>query len=122
MGIHPKFLFGIALSSFLTVSAQAQDVRTGDALICASAGDARDYAATHQDKVQTAIDSETDGKSCLVAKIAFVAGKQTDRLQQNDATYIVTEILVVAINTPYGYLKIHPSVAYTLLKLQEERA
>lgn len=121
MSAHSRFLCVAALSSFLIVSAQAQEVKTGDALICATAADARDYAATHEDKVQAAIDSVTDAKSCLVTKVAFVPGKQTDRMQQKNATYVVTEILVVAVNTPYGYLSIHPSVAYTLLKLEEER-
>jgi len=121
MGPYPAFLLGIVLSSFLMVSAPAQEVRTGDAVMCATAGDARDYAAIHQDRVQTTIESERDAKSCLVARIAFVPGKETDRLQQKDATYIVTEILVVAVSTPYGYLTVYPNIAYTLQKIKEKR-
>jgi hypothetical protein len=115
-----QILASVALSTLIG-SAQAQDVRKGDAVICATLADARAYAATHQDKIQNAIDSETHAKACLVAKIAFVPGKVTDRMQQKDATYMVTEILVVAVGTPYGYLSIHPSLAYTLLKLDEKR-
>ena len=121
MSVHSDFLLGAALSCFLTALVQAQEVKTGHALICATADDARDYAAAHQDKVQTAIDSETHAKACLVAKIAFVPGNRTDRLQQKNATYVVTEILIVAVGTPYGYLSMQPpNIAYTLLKLQEE--
>ena len=121
MAVYTEFLFGAALSSFLLLSAQAQEVRTGEALLCATEADAQAYAAVHQDKIQAAIDSVTDAKACLVAAIAFVPGKQTGHVQHKDATYVVTEILVVGVSTPYGYLTMHPSLAYTLLKLQEEK-
>jgi hypothetical protein len=121
VGVHSKFLLGAALSSFLIAPAQAQEVQTGEALMCATAADAKDYAAAHEDKPQAAIESVTDAKACRVAKIAYVPGKQTERLQLKDATYIVTEILVVAVGTPYGYLSMRPpNIAYTLLKLKEE--
>lgn len=116
------FIVGAVLSVVLIAFADSQEVSTGDIVICATAADARNYAATHRDRIQTAIDNEADDKSCLVAKIAFVPGKESDRLQQQDATYIVTEILVVAVSTPYGYLSIRPSPAYTLLKLGDKRA
>ena len=34
----------------------------------------------------------------------------------------VTEIVIVGVATPYGMLAIEPSVVYTLLKVEEERA
>jgi hypothetical protein len=116
-----KIIFSVTFSTWVAGSAHAQAVRTGDAVICATLADARAYAATHKDKIQSAIDSETNAKACLVAKIAFVPGKVTERMQQKDATYMVTEILVVAVSTPFGYLSIYPSPAYTLLRLEEKR-
>jgi len=112
----------LALSTLMIIAANAQEVRTGETVICQTLGDARAYAATHRDKIQAAIDSETHAKACLVAKVAFVPGKEADRMEQKDATYTVTEILVVAVSTPYGLLSIYPSQAYTLLKIDEKTA
>jgi hypothetical protein len=57
----------------------------------------------------------------LVAKIAFLPGKQLDLIEDKDATYTVTEILIVAVSTPDGLVKIGPNLAYTLLRRPEEQ-
>jgi hypothetical protein len=44
-----------------------------------------------------------------------------DLVEDNGATYVVTEILIVAVSTPDGLLKIGPNLAYTLLRLPEEQ-
>ena len=90
-------------------------------MICATAADAKNYATTHQDAIQRAIEREVTGKACVVAKIAFVPGKQSDRIEQKDAIYAVTEITIVGVSTPLGVLGLRPSLAYTLLRLQDER-
>ena len=89
-------------------------------MICATAADARNYATTHKDAIQNAIAGEITGKACVVAKIAFVPGKQSDRIAQKDATYAVTEIMIVGVSTPLGVLVIPPNLAYTLLRLQDQ--
>ena len=102
-------------------AASAQPAATlADVVICATAADARNYATTHKDAIQNAIASESTGKACVVAKIAFVAGKQTDRMEQKDATYAVTEITIVGVSTPVGVLRIAPSRAYTLLRVPDQ--
>jgi len=45
-----------------------------------------------------------------------------DRVRNKDGSYAVTEILIVGVATPYGFLPIEPSVVYTLLKVTEEKA
>jgi hypothetical protein len=101
------------------VAGHAQDVTTGATLLCASAADAKEYATVHRDDVQPAIQSATDGTSCRTADVAFVAGKKTDRLRLQDATYVLTEIVIVAVKTPYGYLSTDSSPAFTWLKVEE---
>jgi hypothetical protein len=91
-----------------------------DVVICATADDARNYAKTHKDVIQNAIADEITGKACVVAKVAFVPGKESDRLEQKDATYAVTEITIVGVSTPLGVLRIPPNLAYTLLRLQDQ--
>jgi hypothetical protein len=91
-----------------------------DVVVCATAADAKDYATTHKDAIQNAIASEITGKACVVAKIAFVPGKQSARIEHKDATYAVTEIMIVGVSTPLGVLGIPPNRAYTLLRLQDQ--
>jgi hypothetical protein len=93
-----------------------------DIVICATAADAKNYARTHQDGIQRAIERTMDGKACVVAKIAFVPGKQSDRIEHRDATYAVTEIMIVGVSTPMGVLGISPNLAYTLLRLPDQGA
>ena len=49
-------------------------------------------------------------------------GKQTERIEDKDTTYILTEILIVAVKTPYGLLRMRPNLAYTLMPVNEENA
>jgi hypothetical protein len=114
-----QLLIGAATS--WSAAAFAQPATTlADVVICATAADAKNYAATHQDAIQRAIERTIDGKACVVAKIAFVPGKQSDRIEQKDATYAVTEIMIVGVSTPLGVLRMPPNLAYTLLRLQDQ--
>jgi hypothetical protein len=111
----------IGAATLWSSAASAQPGATlADVVVCATAADARSYAATHKDAIQNAIAGEITGKACVVAKIAFVPGKQSDRLEQKDATYAVTEIMIVGVSTPLGVLGIPPNLAYTLLRLQDQ--
>jgi len=104
-------------------------VQAGRLVICGSAEKAQLFAAQNHD-LQAAIsnDEAAEGKGtgasspCLVAGIAYVSGKAVERVQSKDGSYNVTEIMIVGVATPYGMLAIKPSVVYTLLKVEEERA
>ena len=114
-----QLLIGTAM--LWSPAASAQPAATlADVVVCATAADARNYATTHKDAIQNAIADEITGKACVVAKIAFVPGKQSDRIEQKDATYAVTEIMIVGVSTPFGVLGIPPNFAYTLLRLQDQ--
>ena len=115
-------VFSISTASAQQPKVPTDEVRTDGALVCATEADAKNYAMLHKDQIQTSIEGEKDAKSCLVVKVAFVPGKQSDRFQQKDATYAVTEILIVAVKTPYGFVSMRPNLAYTLLRLNEEKA
>jgi len=112
----------IGAATLWSSAAFAQPATTlADAVICATAADARKYATTHRDGIQRAIERTIDGKACVVARIAFVPGKQSDRIEHKDATYAVTEIMIVGVSTPLGVLGITPNLAYTLLRLQDQQ-
>lgn len=139
MNLFAKVVLWVVLSSFVAVGAKAQsttkstpsgDVQAARMVICSSAEKAQHFATQHQD-VQAAIasDETSTGKdtsgaasACLVAGIAYISGKPMDRVTSKDGAYEVTEILIVGVATPYGMLAIEPSVVYTLLKVDEERA
>ena len=130
MNAITKVIVFIVLSLFAALSARADNVRSEDVqaaklVICGTAEKAQQFATQNQD-IQAAIaaDNETSTTSapCLVAGIAYVSGKQMDRVRNKDGAYAVTEILIVAVATPYGFLAIEPSVVYTLIKVDEEKA
>ena len=135
MNLITKVIVWIVLSLFAALGARADDARSQNVqsarmVICSSAEKAQSFAAQHQD-VQAAIakDETSGGKNamgtsgaCLVAGIAYISGKQMDRVRSKDGSYDITEIMIVGVATPYGMLAIEPSVVYTLLKVNEERA
>jgi len=120
-----KLLIAATLSTLPGAFAQAEvtadEVTADNVLVCATPADAKSYAASHKDALQSSIAGEADEKACLVTKVVFIPGKQSDRIEHNDGTYAVTEILIVAVKTPYGVLRMRPNVAYTLLRLREIR-
>jgi hypothetical protein len=120
-----QLLVGVLLScsSALAQRDVQPGVKTADGvLVCATAADAKNYATLHKNKIRNAIEGEIDAKACLIAKVAYLPGKQTERIEDNDTTYILTEILIVAVKTPYGMLKMRPNLAYTLMPVDEEKA
>src|SRR5947199_6089857 len=120
-----QLLVVVALLSPSTTFAQQEqpELKTADGvLVCATAADAKNYAALHKNGIRNAIEGEVDAKACLIAKIAYVPGKQTERIEDKDTTYVLTEILIVAVKTPHGLLRMRPNLAYTLMPVDEEKA
>jgi len=121
-----QFLIGVLLLPSASVFAQQEGqpgLKTADGvLVCATAADAKNYAALHKNAIRSAIEGEIDAKACLIAKVAYLPGKQTERIEDKDTTYILTEILIVAVKTPYGMLRMRPNLAYTLMPVDEEKA
>jgi len=117
-----KLLIAAALSTLPGAFAQAEvqaEPTEDNVLVCATPADAKSYAANHKDAVQSSIAGQADEKACLVTKVVFIPGKQGDRIEHSDATYAVTEILIIAVKTPYGVQRMRPNVAYALLRLNE---
>ena len=117
-----KHLIAAALSTLPNAFAQAEvqaEPTEDNVLVCATPADAKSYAASHNDAVQSSIANKADEKACLVTKVVFIPGKQGDRIEHSDATYAVTEILIIAVKTPFGVQRMRPNVAYALLRLNE---
>lgn len=128
-----KLVLWLVVSTLLACGAKAQeashgttqDVKASHALICGSAAQAKDFVTQNEDLAGALAKVNGDqpaAGSCLVAPIAFVIGKQVDRVERTDGTYAVTELLIVGVATPVGMLAIEPSVVYTVLKVPEQAA
>ena len=123
MRIFSNVLIAAALSTLPSAFAQAEmqaEPTEGNVLVCATPADAMSYAASHKNALQASIAGEAeDDKACVATKVIFIPGKQGDRIEHSDATYAVTEILIVGVKTPRGVLRMRPNVAYALLRLNE---
>jgi hypothetical protein len=133
-----KFALWFLLTSLLGFGAKAQEIRgsmlgqtpaneikVSQALICGSVENAKSFVAQNPDltRALAAANAAADANSrCLVAPIAYIEGRQVERLDRSDGTYSVTEIMIVGVATPVGMLAIEPSVVYTILKLNQEAA
>ena len=129
MNLVTKMIVFVVLSLFAALGAKAQDapspeVQAAKVLICGSAETAQLYAAQNHDIQAAMADDKANSASapCLVAGIAYLPGRQMERVTNKDGAYDVTEILIVGVATPYGMLAIEPSVVYTLLKVKEDAA
>src|SRR5690242_10917604 len=122
MRIFSNVLIAAALSTLPSAFAQAEmqaEPTEGNVLVCATRADAMSYAASHKNALQASIAGEADDKACVASKIVFIPGKQGDRIEHSDATYAVTEILIVGVKTPRGVMRMRPNVAFALLRLNE---
>lgn len=126
----PKILIWIVLWVIAACAAHATDAQVTDAHVrtdrlplCASVEKAQQFASK-TDNLAAAIASDDVGAAqpCLVANIAYISGRPIERLRSHDAGYELTEILIVGVATPFGYLSVTPSLVYTLVKVDEEAA
>jgi hypothetical protein len=128
-----KLVLWLLLTSLLAFGAKAQEtgqtpareITTSQALICGSIENAKTFAMQNPDlaRALTAVNDSADaGSRCLMAPIAYIEGRQVERVERSDGTYAVTEIMIVAVATPVGMLAIEPSVVYTIRKVPEEAA
>jgi hypothetical protein len=117
-----RLLIAAALSTLPAAFAQAEvqaDPTEANVLVCATPADAMSYAASHKNALQASIAGGGGDKACVATQVVFIPGKQGDRIEHSDATYAVTEILILAVKTPGGVLRTRPNVAYALLRLKE---
>jgi hypothetical protein len=125
----PKLGLWLSLAFLLTIDAGTlkaeHEIKTGTTLVCGSAADAKQFLATNENLQQALTDNDDGSKAdsaCLLAPIAYIAGKGMDRVEHSAGTFIVTEILIVGVGTPVGVLAIKPAVVYTVLPVPEEAA
>lgn len=103
------------------------DVEIGAGLICNSAEQVERYLALHiadsapENAVKKVNDEVNDPNACALAAIAFVRGEQGKTLQAAGGFMKVTEVVIVALQTPAGWQRVQPILQYTAIfeKLEE---
>ena len=127
ISVIPRLVVWTFLSVMLAFGAKAEEfqVTSATTLICGTSDEVKQLLSDNQNlqQVFAAVnEGSSRSKSCLIAPIAYVTGKGIDRVERTDGTFIVTEILIVGVGTPYGMLAIKPSVVYTVQQAHEEAA
>jgi hypothetical protein len=116
--------FGAKADDLRSLDVNAQDVQSAKLVICGTAEKAQHFAAKDHDIQAVIADDEASTASapCLIAGIAYISGQQVDRVHNKGASYAVTEIVIVGVATPFGFMAVKPEVVYTLLKVEDEKA
>jgi hypothetical protein len=108
-------------------SEQKLNIEVGAGLICNSAEQVERYLALHiadsapEQAIKKVNDEVKDPTACALAAIAFVRGEQGKSIEAPGGIMKVTEVVILALQTPAGWQRVHPILQYTALfeKLEE---
>jgi hypothetical protein len=101
----------------------APEIEYGDALICHTRQDAEQLVA-HFDGYETvALNAVNAGErgsdECGLATVAFVRGQELATVRSEDATFQITQILVVGVGSPTEFKYVVPAAFISLFKVKE---
>lgn len=115
----------VLLSVFLLGPARANEIEIGTGVICNTQRQVQKFLAFNEADPQTAVravnDEERDPAACGVASLAFVRGHSAITVRTKDATFQITNILVVGLVTDDGVRSVAPSVQFYPFKIDERR-
>jgi hypothetical protein len=116
----------VFLSIFLIGSARGAEVEIGTGLVCNTRKQVQKFLAFNEADPQTAVravnDEERDPTACGMANLAFVRGHNAIIVRTKDATFQITDILVIGLVADDGVKSVGPSVQFCLFKIDERRA
>jgi hypothetical protein len=106
---------------------QNRSVEVGVGLICNSEAQVERYLALHvKDESPVAairvVNAEAkDPNACALAAIAFVRGEQGKSVVSHGGLMKITQVMILATQTPAGWQRVPPIVQYTAIfeKLEE---
>lgn len=122
-------MWGLLFCFPVAANAQQQDksLEVGMGLICNSAAQVERYLSLHvantspDAAVRLVNDEAHDPNACALAAIAFTRGEQGKSVPAPGGVMKVTQVTIVAAQTPAGWMRIAPLVQYTAIfeKLEE---
>ena len=106
---------------------QKLNIEVGAGLICNSAEQVERYLALHiadsrpELAVKKVNDEVQDPNACALAAIAFVRGEESKSIDAPGGVMKVTEVVILALQTPAGWQRVQPIRQYTAIfeKLEE---
>ena len=104
--------------------AGAQEVGIGTGVLCNTAEQTARFVSllgSDADQALKTVNAENDGNPCMMARVAFIRGKEVARARAKDSPVSIVEILVVGIVTPLGIDRIAPLPQFTLFPVEEYR-
>jgi hypothetical protein len=114
------------LSAFLLAPARGAEIELGTGVVCNTQKQMQEFLAFDEVDPQTAVravnDEERDPAACGMANLAFVRGHNAVTVRTKDATFQITDVLVIGVVTDNGIASIAPSVQFFLFKIDERRA
>jgi hypothetical protein len=125
------FCFPVAANADEQSRSQAdrhrQSLEVGIGLICNSEAQVERYLALHVEDespeaaIKTVNAEVQDPNACALAAIAFVRGEQGKSVPAPGGQMKITQVMILATQTPAGWQRVPPIVQYTAIfeKLEE---
>lgn len=116
----------LLLALLFCVPARAQEIEIGKGLACDQASQITRFLKIVNGDIDAAVrqvnTEAANPSACILGHFALIRGEETETIRNDDGTWKVTQILVVAIGTSNGWQRIPPLVQYTAFKLEERGA
>jgi hypothetical protein len=119
------FCFPVGANALEQTRPAEQSVEVGVGLICNSEQQVERYLSLQDQPPEKAIQlvntEASDPNACSMAAIAFTRGKQGSSVPAPGGQMMITEINIVAAQTPFGWQPVNGLVQYTAIfeKLDE---
>ncbi len=120
-----RTLMGILFALFVS-TAQAQEIQVGQGLVCDTSAQVGSFLTKDQADPRAALqavnEEANDPTACVLSRFAFVKGQPGDTVRNEKGSWIVTEILVIAVLTPHGWQRIAPHAYWSAFRIDEQGA
>jgi hypothetical protein len=113
-------LLVLALTILGRAEALPQELKPGDGVFCDTIEQIERFAAAKElDEEIAAINKEAGDVACANLTVLAIVGNAGKRLSTPYGSRVITEFLVVALQTPMGWRRIEPVVWYALMKTND---
>ncbi len=117
---------GILLTAFLLASgmafmtgARAQEVATGQGLICNTPAQVAEFVAAYTGDDDAALQTVNATENvCGVMMVAYYAGEEVDTVDTPKGPANIVRIAVIAVNVGLGWQQVPPLAQYTLFLIR----
>ena len=109
----------------LSFPAQAQEVEVGAGLWCDTKEQVAQFITENgDDPIATLqkVNDEAKASACALSYVAMYRGQTHETVRNANGSWVITEIMVVAIGVNGGFLRVPPARYFTAMPVKEEGA